>query len=348
MSNKTKKLVALLAVFCVLLGAYLVLNGLGESTKDEEEPQQSATQTQTYTVLQVVPETLAAYSYTYNGEEYAYRLAQDRTYWIWDGDQTLPLDNGEITAMIVMVQSVTSTYKYENVAPESIADYGLGDDCVRMTFTSSDGTTTAVRFGKTNVFNGMTYFCREDDMSTVYMVASYIAPCFELTPQDIVSQDSLPAFAQTQLKAFRMTVGELSVLCDYDYPEGEEVDAESVRVMTAYENDGDGTVLEDALTLSLVDTLVGLGFGEAVTFDPARWEEYGVGEQPRGALQVFYTYTHKVTDSETGATTSTELQTMYELFVGEWTEDGRVWVRLKDCNGVYAVDLSTVLSLVGE
>jgi hypothetical protein len=63
---------------------------------------------------------------------------------------------------------------------------------------------------------------------------------------------------------------------------------------------------------------------------------------------VFYTYTHKVTDSESGATTSTELQTMYELCVGNWTDDGRVWVRLKDSNGVYAVDISTVLSLVGE
>ena len=347
MSSKTKKMLLLLLVLALLILAYVVLTRPWEQVPNEEQPAEP--ETETYTVLQVTPETLIAYSYTFDGAEYAYRLTEDATRWLWEGDETLPLDNGEITAMISMVTNVTSTVRYDGVAESALSDYGLADGCVRMTFTFEDGVTQAVRFGKTNVFNGLTYFCREDEPAVVYMVQPYIASVFELTPQQIVQQDELPTFAETQLHALRVTLGERSVLCDYDYPEGEEADAESVRVMTAYEGEGaDGRVLEESVAASIVDTLVGLSFGSAATFDPAAWEQYGVGEAPRGELQVFYTYTHKVENSETGATTSTELQTMYRLYLGEWTDDGRVWARLSDCSGVYAVDLSAVLALVGE
>ena len=343
MSSKTKKMLGLLAVLLLLVGAYVAVTQRSDAESPAPDGDQSSGQ-QAQTVLAVDPNMLAAFSYTLDGVEYRYDLSEDYTHWIWEGDVTLPLSNNEITAMISTVTDVTSEHKYQNIAAESLADYGLSDGCFRMTFTFLDGSSLAVRIGKTNVFNGLAYFCREDDPETVYMVKSYLPSFFAKTPADIVEQDALPTFTAPQLRAFRVELGGQSVLANYDDAESEQSGESGEKVLSLYVNDADAVQVDAEAAQAATDALVGLRFERAVTFDPALWESYGVGEQPVGILSVFYTYTNTV-ENDDGPMTSTELQTMYQLYFGNTDENGKTWVRLSDQSGVYALDLSAILSL---
>ena len=91
--------------------------------------------------------------------------------------------------------------------------------------------------------------------------------------------------------------------------------------------------------------VVALRYGEAVTFRRSEWNDYGVGEDPVAKLTIYYTFTNTTTNTESGEQQTIDLETSYTLYLGHLAEDGRVYTRLPDHNGIYLLSLSALLSL---
>lgn len=345
--TKSKKMLLLLGVLVLLVVAYVMVTSLGgektpsDSNLSELDSPESA---QTHTFFTMFAEELTAFSFTNSGEKYSFTLSEDKTCWHWDDDPTMPINNSYVTLMINAVLELTSTYKYENVSAEAMDDYGLGENATKLTFTLYDGRELWISFGKTNAFNYMTYCVASSDPGTVYMVSAGIPPYFATTPKNMIQDDQLPSFTETQFYGFQLTLGEESYLCDYDYPDGETT-AETEKQMTLYQNSQVVREVDDTTCDTLVELVMGWVLDDAATFDPDQYAAYGVTDESANRLTLHYTYTKTYEDATTGTTNSTELQSVCTLILGDTTEDGLTYVRMSDKTGVYALDLSAILAL---
>ena len=343
--TKSKKMLLLLGVLALLIALYLVVTSLGDGREQPDsnlsELEQPSTQSHTFFTLNA--SDLTAFSFTNAGEEYAFTLSADKTRWEWEGDPTLPISNARMTLMINAVLELTSTYKYEDVSADKLGEYGLDDSATRLTFALTDGSQTGLLIGKTNAFNYMSYCALSSDPSTVYMISAGIAPYFATTPENLIEDDKLPSYTKTQLMGFRLQLGEPSWMYVYEHPTDDTAAAED-KVLVLYAEE-QNVPLSQEESDALVETIMGWNLNDALTFDPARYAEFGVESGSDRMLAVHYTYTKTYEDATTGTTNSTELQTVYTLYLGNTTEDGLTCVRLSDKTGVYALDLSAVMAL---
>ena len=335
----------LLGVLAMLIALYVAVTSLGGDREQPEsnlsELEQPSARAEIFFSLNA--SDLMAFSYTNEGEEYAFTLSADKTRWVWEGDPTLPISNARMTLMINAVMELTSTYKYENVDASMRNDYGLGEDAVRLSFTLADGSQTGLLIGKTNAFNYMTYCALSSDPSTVYMISAGIPPYFATTPAVMIEDDKLPSYTKTQLMGFRLQLNEESWTYVYDH-QTDCAGAAEDKVLVLY-GEEQNVPLSQEESDALVEAMMGWNLNDALTFDPARYAEFGVESGSDRMLAVHYTYTKTYEDATTGTTNSTELQTVYTLYLGNTTEDGLTYVRLSDKTGVYALDLSAILAL---
>ncbi len=345
--TKTKKILLLLGVFVLLLGAYLALTLPGKQSIDPPAADEGAEEMQTYDFFALNPDGLVAFSYTHDGQEYAYTLSADKARWHWEGDPTLPLSNGQITRMMNAVLTLSSEVRYTDVAADTLADYGLGSTAQRVTFRYADGEEDGLIFGKINAFNGMAYCCRGEDTSTVYMVSASILPYFAVKPTNMIENDVLPTYTDEQFLGYELQMGGVGYLYAHEYL-SESVSAEDERQLVFYPAEGEPMLLESEVRDTVLETVRSWRLDGAWSFDPDDYEQYGVTDDAADRLRVQYTFTQSYTDETTGTTNSTEMQTMYTLLLGKTTEDGLTYVRLSDAAGVYALDLSLLFSLIEQ
>ena len=344
--TKNKKMLLLLGVLAALIALYVVVTSLGSQTSSDSNLSELDTQqsTQTYTFFTLRAEELTAFSFTNQGEKYAFTLSEDKTRWHWDSEPTLPINNSYVTLMINAVLELSSSYKYEGITSDALDGYGLGADAIKLTFTLANGTQTGLLFGKTNSFNYLTYCALTTDPTTVYMISAGIPPYFATTPANMVENDKLPTFTEAQFYGFQLTLGEESYLYDYDYPDGETT-AETEKQMTLYHNSQVVDEVDDETCDTLVELVMSWVLDDAATFDPDQYATYGVTDESANQLTLHYTYTKTYEDATTGTTNSTEFQAVCTLLLGNATEDGKTYVRMSDKTGVYALDLSAILAL---
>lgn len=344
--TKTKKLLLLVCAFAVLLGAYLAITALRGDTSPEI-PDGKNEETPKYDIFSLNANALTAFSYTLDGVEYAYTLADDAASWTWDGDHTLPISNGQITMMMQTLLSVSSQYRLENIAQNTLADFGLDDSAMRLKLTYQDGKSDTLLFGSTNAYNSMVYFCLDSDMTTVYMVEASLPGTFAVLPSDIVENDSLPTYKKTQFSGFMLEINGANYTAKYAY-ENDEPAADEEKQLTLYINSGEGTVTDAEVRDALITEFLGWKLKDAATFDPQNYAQYGVADDTANTLSVYYTYTMEYKDETTGTTNSTEVQGVFKLLLGNAAEDGKTYVRLSDGKGVYALDMTTLMSLHAE
>ena len=342
MNKKTKKLLILLGVFALLVGAYLALTLPQQSGQGDPTPPAKEQETQSYDFFALNADALVGFSYTFGGETYEYNLNADKTRWLWSGDPTLPLSNGDITLMMNSVLSLSSDVRYTDIPADALEDYGLGKTAQRLTFRYADGTESGLLLGKINAFNSQAYCVLVSDPSTVYMVSAGILPYFAKLPSALIEDDALPRFTEAQLLGYTLQTGEESVMLALEYL-SEEVGEDEERQLVCYRAGEDAAVLDPSVRDAVVQAMLSWNLKNALTFDPAQYGEYGVSDEAEQRLSIQYTFTQSYTDEQTGATNSTEMRSMVTLLIGETREDGLTYVRLSGKTGVYALDLSAVM-----
>jgi hypothetical protein len=342
--TKTKKMLILLGVFVVLVGAYVLVSSLnappptGDPFAPEDDPKEPA-----YTVFALNADQLNCFVSSFGGASYAYHLSEDAQTWFWNDDKTLPLSNSEITLMMSQVVALTSALRYENVADEKLPDYGLDDDAQRVEFRYRDGTGETLIFGKKNVYANGTYCALASAPSTVYVIDSAIPSAFAVQPSAIVEDDKLPTYTASRFSGFLLTWQGTTYTAEYAYPEQDQEDATDEKQFTLYVG-GQTRVLSAEDGAALVAELRGWKLKDAVTFDSALHAEYNVSDENENTLCVYYTYDVKYEDEKTGTTNTVPMQGMYKLYLGNVKEDGSIYVRLSDANGVYLLSMPELMA----
>jgi hypothetical protein len=111
----------------------------------------------------------------------------------------------------------------------------------------------------------------------------------------MIEDDKLPSYTKTQLMGFRLQLGEPSWMYVYEHPTDDTAAAED-KVLVLY--DGEQTVpMSQEASDALVETIMGWKLNDALTFDPARYAEFGVESGSDRMLAVHYTYTKTYEDA---------------------------------------------------
>ena len=113
--KRSKKLIALLAVFALLVGAACIIPVLlpEENTEEEESTD--------FTLLTLDPDAVTALSWTYDEETLA--VSREGEGWAYAEDAAFPLDTSYVEAMLDTLSEITATKTIEE--PEELAEYGL-------------------------------------------------------------------------------------------------------------------------------------------------------------------------------------------------------------------------------
>ncbi len=321
MKKKAIQLIVLIGVLVLLVVGYLVATAVAKVEEDTTEDT-AATDT-VYNVATVDQKTVHKISYTLGGTEYAYALKDDATGWVWANDATLPLDNLYFANMVTAFTDLTSTVRLTDITAAQLVEYGLGENAQRVSFTDEVNGANTYRIGSYNSFNGMVYFCVENDLSTVYMVNSAVIGSLIYTPYDMIKMPDLPTDI-TPAKIVRLTLtppaGSGAETTVYTYYVGgkteDETDvwygapyagAEEIRL-----RDEDGKALSTALST--------MAFSELVSYKAD--EQAGLGFDFPWTMTIAYKVTQAFQDSTTGKTTSVDVDRSFTLLLGDVNDQG--------------------------
>lgn len=237
--KRGKKLIALLAVLILLIGAAVAVTLLNAEPEDEADP------------VVFKAENIEALYWTYGEEELSFSRSGDG--WVYTADKDFPLDSSYLSSMADAVSEIVSYRTLEDV--EDPAEYGMdAPDCtVKVT---SDGVTRTVLIGKETVVDSMRYVSLGD--GDIHMVDESLHAAFCYGLYDLIACEELPVMTEvTAMTVAGETPLELTLVT------GEESS-------DWYAKTAEGDMLLDFdLTQELVSSVTELSWNSCVCYNAA-------------------------------------------------------------------------------
>ena len=301
-----KKLLLLLLVLAVLVGATAIVGTISKNAADQED--------ETQTVFSLDPENVTNLGWDYS-EKVSFTAGEDG--WVCDQDGAFPVDETCLDKMLEVLTDVESTKTIEN--PENLDQYGLeipvcvitvedGPLIVSESITVEDGKSHTLSIGLETAVGGQRYFSNGD--GNVYLVDKDIIENFQYGLYDVLKHQTLPEVAQlTGIKV--------------ELPEGGYEITRQENSGLAYSDDYvwfmDGKALDNDLTQTLLDMVTNLNLSECVDYNASDLSLYGL---------------------DAPAVTATVLdggKAAYTLEISA-SEGGECYVRLSDSKMIYQRD----------
>lgn len=322
MKAKQHTLAVLLVLVLVLGGALFWLN---RSNAQAEEVASAAAEGN-ITLSSFAAGDVEQIQYTYNGETLT--LDYDSGSWTLADDPDYHLDESACNTMVTALASLNAK---RQLMAQSGEDYGLSDPAVTVTVTA-DGQTSTFAFGTQNPVTGDMYVQKEGD-DTVYTVSGNKAACFELTKTDLFGAFNPAGLTASALESVSITSGggTLSLTAVSEPAETEddsedsssESSADSAEYQTVWRlTDEPAADLNDSKVQSILSALAGYVTAQVTDADPST---YGF-DAPLATVQ---------------AETADGTVTLHYAS----NADG-CWMMTEGDSSVYAVDLSTVQTLL--
>lgn len=321
---KTKqRTLALLLVLVLILGGLL---WLVTRSNAKEEVASSAAAEGTITLSSFAVGDLEQIQYTYSGETYT--LTYDAGNWTLADDPDYHLDASACNTMATALASLNAK---RQLTAEAGEDYGLTDPAVTVTVTAS-GETSTFAFGTQNPVTGDMYVQKDGD-DAVYTVSGNKAACFELTKADLFGAFNPASLTASALESVSITSdsGTLSLNAVSEPVEAEsdseDASSEDTADSTTYQTvwrlaDEPDAALDDDAVQIILSALGGYVSAQVTNADPSA---YGF-DAPLATVQA--------------ATADGTVTLRYAS-----NADG-CWMMAEGDSSVYAVDLSTVQTLL--
>ena len=174
-----KKLLLLLLILAVLVGATAIAGAIGKNAAGQED--------ETQTVFSLDPETVTNLGWDYS-EKVSFTAGEDG--WVCDQDAAFPLDETYLDKMLEALTDVESTKTIEN--PENLDQYGL--EIPVCVITVEDGRSHTLSIGLETAVGGQRYFSNGD--GNVYLVDGDIIENFQYGLYDVLKHQTLPEVTQ--------------------------------------------------------------------------------------------------------------------------------------------------------
>lgn len=285
--KKSTKLVSAVVVLAVLGGVYV---GLNTYVSKEEKAESSSEEESKTEVFSVKTDDIKSLEFIVDKKEVTFEKKDNS--WVKKDETAFPVNQTTLDSAASAIETVEADRVLEGV--EDLAEYGLDSPSNTVTVDTADGTTK-LNIGDENTSTNQYYISRDDDDSTVYVVAADTVSPFMNSLYDYAQGEDFPTIDSSTVKKVQVSEDKDSYVLE------ENSDG------ATWDVSGDGSSdKESADTTAAGNVTSGLGsfaFDQFVNYNAEDLSQYGL-DKPYATITV--DYQEEVEDDSTDSTGSGE------------------------------------------
>ena len=286
MKNSTN-LVSAVVDLAVLGGVYV---GLNTYVSKEEKAESSSEEESKTEVFSVKTDDIKSLEFIVDKKEVTFEKKDDS--WVKKDETAFPVNQTTLDSAASAIETVEADRVLEDV--ENLAEYGLDSPSNTVIVDTADGTTK-LNIGDENTSTNQYYISRDDDDSTVYVVAADTVSPFMNSLYDYAQGEDFPTIDSSTVKKVQVSEDKDSYVLE------ENSDG------ATWDVSGDGSSdKESADTTAAGNVTSGLGsfaFDQFVNYNAEDLSQYGL-DKPYATITV--DYQEEVEDDSTDSTESGE------------------------------------------
>ena len=314
--KKLQKLVVLLAVLVVLVGAYFAVTYF---TKDPEP-----IDIEEIAVFTAQPDTLSSLSWDYQGQTVT--INQTEAGWVVDGQDQFPLDQGLPKVMASRLQKLVGLSTLTEFDPDP-KTYGLDQPELTIRIAQTDGNTTTLSIGTYSTAVGGYYLKSDKAPDKLYIVEESLLTAFRYGLYDLVQKESLPTMSSIVGLDVQDGAAQFSVRYVEDNEDLAYTDQYSWFLVGP---DGTYSIASINKVVELGSGVAGLSWQKCVAYQAANDELAAYGLDDASAARVTLTYLDDLGQED-------EITLLFGSYDG-----ASCYARLQDSSMVYLVDAAIV------
>ena len=364
--KKSTKLVSAVVVLAVLGGVYVGLNTyVSKEEKTESSEEESKTE-----VFSVKTDDIKSLEFIVDKKEVTFEKKDDSWVkkddsWVKKDETAFPVNQTTLDSAASAIKKVEADRVLEDV--EDLTEYGLDSPSNTVTVDTADGTTK-LNIGDENTSTNQYYISKDDDDSTVYVVAADTVSPFMNSLYDYAQGEDFPTIDSSTVKKVQVSENKDSYVLE------ENSDGATWNVS------GDGSSdKESADTTAAGNVTSGLGsfaFDQFVNYNAEDLSQYGL-DKPYATITVNYQEgvknndstdstesgendsTASESDSESSDTTDTDsssedadsktttVDKQLVIYVGDEAGDGSRYVTV-DNKQIYTMSTDTLSAVIDK
>ena len=285
--KKSTKLVSAVVVLAVLGGVYV---GLNTYVSKEEKAESSSEEESKTEVFSVKTDDIKSLEFIVDKKEVTFEKKDDS--WVKKDETAFPVNQTTLDSAASAIETVEADRVLEDV--ENLAEYGLDSPSNTVTVDTADGTTK-LNIGDENTSTNQYYISRDDDDSTVYVVAADTVSPFMNSLYDYAQGEDFPTIDSSTVKKVQVSEDKDSYVLE-ENSDGATWDVSS---------DGSSDK-ETADTTAAGNVTSGLGnfaYDQFVNYNAEDLSQYGL-DKPYATITV--DYQEEVKDDSSDSTDSSE------------------------------------------
>ena len=275
--RKSTKLVSAVVVLAVLGGVYVGLNTyVSKEEKTESSEEESKTE-----VFSVKTDDIKSLEFIVDKKEVTFEKKDDSWVkkddsWVKKDETAFPVNQTTLDSAASAIKKVEADRVLEDV--EDLTEYGLDSPSNTVTVDTADGTTK-LNIGDENTSTNQYYISKDDDDSTVYVVAADTVSPFMNSLYDYAQGEDFPTIDSSTVKKVQVSENKDSYVLE------ENSDG------ATWDVSGDGNSdKESADTTAAGNVTSGLGnfaFDQFVNYNAEDLSQYGL-DKPYATITVDY------------------------------------------------------------
>ena len=285
--KKSTKLVSAVVVLAVLGGTYV---GLNTYVSKEEKTESSSEEESKTEVFSVKTDDIKSLEFIVDKKEVTFEKKDDS--WVKKDETAFPVNQTTLDSAASAIEKVEADRVLKKV--DDLTEYGLDSPSNTVTVDTSDGTTK-FNIGDENTSTNQYYISKDDDDSTVYVVAADTVTPFMKSLYDYAQGEDFPTIDSSTVKKVQVSEDKDSYVLE-ENSDGATWDVSS---------DGSSDK-ETADTTAAGNVTSGLGsfaFDQFVNYDAEDLSQYGL-DKPYATITV--DYQEEVKDDSSDSTDSSE------------------------------------------
>ena len=285
--KKSTKLVSAVVVLAVLGGVYV---GLNTYVSKEEKTESSSEEESKTEVFSVKTDDIKSLGFIVDKKAVTFEKKDDS--WVKEDETDFPVNQTTLDSAASAIETVEADRVLEDV--EDLTEYGLDSPSNTVTVDTDDGTTK-FNIGDENTSTNQYYISKDDDDSTVYVVAADTVSPFMNSLYDYAQGEDFPTIDSSTVKKVQVSEDKDSYVLE------ENSDG------ATWDVSGDGSSdKESADTTAAGNVTSGLGsfaFDQFVNYNAEDLSQYGL-DKPYATITV--DYQEEVEDDSADSTESGE------------------------------------------
>lgn len=332
--KKSTKLVSAVVVLAVLGGTYV---GLNTYVSKEEKTESSSEEESKTEVFSVKTDDIKSLEFIVDKKETTFEKKDDS--WMKKDETAFPVNQTTLDSAASAIEKVEADRVLKKV--DDLTEYGLDSPSNTVTVDTSDGTTK-FNIGDENTSTNQYYISKDDDDSTVYVVAADTVTPFMKSLYDYAQGEDFPTIDSSTVKKVQVSEDKDSYVLE-ENSDGATWDVSS---------DGSSDK-ETADTTAAGNVTSGLGnfaYDQFVNYNAEDLSQYGL-DKPYATITV--DYQEEVKDDSSDSTDSSEdtktttVDKQLVIYVGDEASDGSRYVTV-DNKHIYTMSADTLSAVIDK